>query len=135
MDKSGSGIQPPQINVFVQPPPQIPQVNQVEEQVTCSICTENIEHPCELRCKHAYHGKCIDQWFSSLERQGMSPTCPNCRSNITEQDYRKVRIASIDDEYNPDDDENLLHPGQVNFEYQYQPMSNFFDFIDDLENS
>ena len=106
--------QPPQIpQVFSQPPPQIPQVFSQpppqpllvqQEPITCSICTEEIEHPCELHCKHSYHGKCIDQWFTSLERQERDLTCPNCRSNVTDQDYRKVRMASIDDEYNPDGD-------------------------------
>ena len=95
-------------------PPQITQIRQVEPQVdrekhTCSICTEDIDEPCELRCKHSFHGKCIEQWFTSLQSRGTSPTCPNCRSNVTEQDYRKVRLFAIDDIYNPyDEDDSYL---------------------------
>jgi len=69
---------------------------------TCSICTENIHNePCDLRCKHVYHAKCIDQWFATLRSQSRPPTCPYCRSHVNEDDYRKVRIAALPE---PSDD-------------------------------
>ena len=75
-----------------------------ETEHTCSICTEEIEHPCELHCKHYYHGKCIDQWINSLEYQSREIICPTCDATITDQDYQKIRIASINDTHIPDSD-------------------------------
>lgn len=72
------------------------------EPATCSICTESIETDlCDLRCKHNYHAKCIDQWFATLRSQARPPTCPYCRSHVCDDDYRKVRIAALPD---PSDD-------------------------------
>jgi len=99
------------------PPAQIQQIRAVPVVVsnnhshshtseTCSICTESIDsEPCDLRCKHVYHAKCIDQWFTTLRSQSRPPTCPYCRSHVNEDDYRKVRIAA------------LPEPSQDNYDY------------------
>lgn len=41
----------------------------------CSICLENLDYKSdiiELRCRHIYHKKCIQQWF---ERNNVCPIC------------------------------------------------------------
>lgn len=91
------------------PPAQIQQIRAVpvsnnhshsHTSETCSICTENIDtEPCDLRCKHVYHAKCIDQWFATLRSQARPPTCPYCRSHVNQDDYRKVRLAALPEPY------------------------------------
>jgi hypothetical protein len=103
----------------VPPPQQIQQLPRVQQNVdtgsnnepdaddaekpTCSICTDTITIPysgavngaqqCDLHCRHAFHAKCLDQWFCSLRNQERTPTCPNCRAHVSQTDYRKVREA------------------------------------------
>jgi hypothetical protein len=46
---------------------------------TCSICQESVTCATRIRaCGHAFHGQCIDQWFT------MNPRCPVCRHDIRE---------------------------------------------------
>ena len=117
----------------VPPPPQIQQLarptaaatesnNKPVEHHQCSICTEDItvvEHSCSLRCKHTYHGKCLDQWFTARRRDGSAPNCPNCRGAVTERDERNVSLAALnqteDEQY--DEDGVFINNGPVNFNY------------------
>ena len=93
---------PAQIQQIRAVPSELPSNNPPPSPATCSICTESIESElCDLRCKHAYHAKCIDQWFTTLRAQARPPTCPYCRSHVNQDDYRKVRIAALPD---PSDD-------------------------------
>lgn len=135
----------------VPPPQQIQQLPRVQQNVdtssnndpepdaaekpTCSICTDTISKPysgavdgaqqCDLHCRHAFHAKCLDQWFCSLRQQERTPTCPNCRANVNQMDYRKVRQACtlailIDDvdiqeqPYDDDEDDALINTSLVN---------------------
>ena len=48
-----------------------------EDEVTCSICQEDIENGTyvrELSCKHTFHMGCIHRWF---RRKRCCPTCRN----------------------------------------------------------
>jgi hypothetical protein len=117
------------------PPPQIIQiVRPVEpeppkETICCSVCTENIEEECvDFRCRHSFHAKCIDQWFSCLRREGRTLTCPNCRSNITDRDYRKVRALTVP--YVEDGDDQVYNPWTED-----EDDVRVRRFIEDLENS
>jgi len=42
---------------------------------TCAVCLEEIKRSSakKLKCKHAFHGKCIMTWFET------SIECPQCR--------------------------------------------------------
>ena len=48
----------------------------------CSICLDNIsfrQHVRTLGCNHAFHKKCIDNWFKRDRR------CPICRSEVVQR--------------------------------------------------
>ena len=48
----------------------------------CSICLDNIsfrQHVRSLGCNHAFHKKCIDNWFKRNRR------CPICRSEAVQR--------------------------------------------------
>jgi hypothetical protein len=46
---------------------------------TCAICQEGVTCATRLRvCGHAFHGQCIQQWFT------MNPRCPVCRHDVRE---------------------------------------------------
>ena len=79
MDVSGNFFDP----VIVAPTQQ--QIRAATEQhinvvdTTCSICQDAVTCATRLRaCGHAFHGQCIDQWFT------VSPRCPVCRHDIRE---------------------------------------------------
>jgi hypothetical protein len=63
----------------------------VTGQVQCTICLCDVEAGETLRelygCKHAFHQKCIDQWF--LGTPLFSLSCPLCRGNLCESIYGK----------------------------------------------
>lgn len=44
----------------------------------CGICLENTNDKLDyiLKCNHAFHSNCIDEWFK------YSDTCPYCRNDI-----------------------------------------------------
>jgi len=63
---------------------------------TCSICLENIKNTRKntrkhkiLKCKHAFHKACIDEWLR------VSTTCPVCRNQEIEQVERRERQRTI----------------------------------------
>jgi len=79
MDMSGNFFDP----VVVAPTQQ--QIRAATDQhvnvvdTTCSICQDSVTCATRIRaCGHAFHGQCIDQWFS------MNPRCPVCRHDIRE---------------------------------------------------
>jgi len=111
-----------------------PQVDDAEKP-TCSICTDTITVPysgavngaqqCDLHCRHAFHAKCLDQWFCSLRVQERTPTCPNCRAQVNRTDYCKVRqactLAILIDDFDvhvqpnyDDDDDEFINTSPVN---------------------
>ena len=53
-----------------------------DEDVTCSICLEDIrfkQHCKILKCNHVFHKKCISRW---LMNECEKPTCPCCRADV-----------------------------------------------------
>ena len=45
----------------------------------CAVCLETLrfrQHCRELKCKHIFHKKCIDQWLKRDAR------CPTCRTSV-----------------------------------------------------
>jgi len=54
---------------------------------TCSICLEGISSDARrlVACQHTFHGECVGKWFVQCANHGDgSPTCPLCRSVVTD---------------------------------------------------
>jgi hypothetical protein len=80
----------------------------------CSICMEAITKQTGstvLSCDHAFHFRCIDEWFYKQLCEGLHQTCPCCRSEGAELDRCMYEEATEDEEdddeesYEEDDDE------------------------------
>ncbi|KAK6503246.1 hypothetical protein TWF481_008275 [Arthrobotrys musiformis] len=63
--------------------------NDLEKELTCSICTSIFHHPVTLLdCLHSYCGSCAKEWFTSAppNPQGgsypVSRGCPTCRQSV-----------------------------------------------------
>ena len=57
-----------------------------EEEIQCPLCFDQVSGPDVIRtnCKHSYCGCCIKQLASSSRNKTQKPTCPMCRTDITE---------------------------------------------------
>ncbi|KAG8377352.1 hypothetical protein BUALT_Bualt08G0024200 [Buddleja alternifolia] len=60
----------------------------------CTICLSEIpdgEEGRELKCKHIFHRKCLDQWL----RHDGAATCPLCRRVVlpkdTVEEYKRIQ--------------------------------------------
>lgn len=122
------------------------------EKPICSICTDTITVPysgavngsqqCDLHCRHAFHAKCLDQWFCSLRVQERTPTCPNCRAHVNQTDYRKVRQACtlailIDDfdfQAQPYDDDEERYPEPDPHYFVPRNLADEFDRVAENED-
>lgn len=49
----------------------------MEDDLTCSICSEMFIKPVTLRCSHTFCSYCIDEWEKRRRRQ-----CPICRAML-----------------------------------------------------
>lgn len=71
-----------------------------EEDVQCPLCFDQVSGPDVIRtnCKHSYCGCCIKQLALSGRNKTQKPTCPICRTDITEltvENYRAyIEISS-----------------------------------------
>jgi len=52
--------------------------HEIKENITCSICFDNIKGKVELDCSHNFCTVCILKWMSK------SRSCPLCRTTITD---------------------------------------------------
>ena len=51
-------------------------ITEVETNLECPICYEEIGEGVQLKCDHMYHSECINTWFMK------KTTCPMCRYDI-----------------------------------------------------
>jgi len=51
-------------------------ISEVETNMQCPICFEEIGEGVQLKCEHMYHRGCISTWFNS------KTTCPMCRYDV-----------------------------------------------------
>ena len=51
-------------------------ITEVETDLECPICYEEIGEGVQLKCKHGFHEECIQTWFMK------KTTCPMCRYDI-----------------------------------------------------
>jgi hypothetical protein len=52
------------------------------EHFDCCICQNVMAVAHNLRCGHAFCGMCILKWLRSLQEEGKTATCPECRREI-----------------------------------------------------
>ena len=58
----------------------IDKVNHImDEQLTCSICSELFVRAMTMNCTHTFCRHCIDMW---IKKNKVCPLCPNCRTPI-----------------------------------------------------
>ena len=69
-----------------------------------------------LSCEHAFHFRCIDEWFTKQLLDNLHQTCPCCRSEGAELDrcmYEELEEEDDDDETYADDDEESQDTNSV----------------------
>ena len=65
--------------------------DEVEEEVTCSICKEIFTEPKTITCLHTFCEACIKLTIEGNKRLGSNNCCPLCRTEFTE-DSTKIPI-------------------------------------------
>lgn len=55
-----------------------------EDECECKICFERLYKSLKTPCGHKFCSKCIMEWTLTQYRDGLSKTCPFCRTNIEE---------------------------------------------------
>ncbi|KAF1947986.1 hypothetical protein EJ02DRAFT_461500 [Clathrospora elynae] len=90
-----------------------------DENLGCSICTEDFEKGQDLRvlpCNHKFHPECVDPWLLNV-----SSTCPLCRV-----DLRPVTSNDSNTSQNPDE---LASPLNPEAETSYRRRTIFRDIL------
>ncbi|KAK0501632.1 hypothetical protein EDD18DRAFT_1143632 [Armillaria luteobubalina] len=64
--------------------------------IECLICQDPLTDPHSAACGHIFCLGCINEWYSSTQRQGRSCTCPFCHAIIIKDKLRKVFIPQTD---------------------------------------
>ncbi|KAK0489264.1 hypothetical protein IW261DRAFT_405043 [Armillaria novae-zelandiae] len=64
--------------------------------IECLICQDPLTDPFSAACGHIFCLRCINEWYSSTQRQGRSCTCPFCNAVIIKDKLRKVFIPQTD---------------------------------------
>ena len=74
-----------------------------EEKFSCTLCFQIIEdenpYLCQ-KCQKIFHEKCLKAWFDKLKEKKMQTSCPNCRNELTlEQWNRKIEFKRDKENY------------------------------------
>ena len=78
-----------------------------DENVSCSICTEDFERGQDIRvlpCNHKFHPACVDPWLLDV-----SGTCPLCRVDLRPAEERK---STEEQQQGQDSENNQTREGQ-----------------------
>ena len=62
---------------------------QIEEEITCSICQDVFTEPKTILCLHTFCEQCIESSIESSRRSGSNISCPLCRTELS-QDVAKL---------------------------------------------
>ena len=65
----------------------------LENELTCQICSELLKEPKTLPCLHSYCIGCIGKWFDTCKRERRPCTCPVCKAEIQQTDPSKLPSA------------------------------------------
>ena len=64
---------------------------QIEEEITCSICGDLFTNPKTIPCLHTFCKRCIEKSIESIKKLGSIVCCPLCRAPLP----RDVDISSV----------------------------------------
>ncbi|XP_032226267.2 tripartite motif-containing protein 10-like isoform X1 [Nematostella vectensis] len=64
-------------------------IDELKNNLKCSICGDVLSQPKTLPCLHHYCAKCIDPWIKTCSDQGINSTCPECRSPFKPGDVKE----------------------------------------------
>lgn len=81
----------------------------------CSICLEAITKETgstTLSCGHAFHFKCIYDWFAKQIIDDAEETCPCCRGKGSNLDRCHAVAVVLDDDDDSDDDDNSSYESE-----------------------
>uniref|UniRef100_A0A8D0BPK3 RING-type E3 ubiquitin transferase n=1 Tax=Salvator merianae TaxID=96440 RepID=A0A8D0BPK3_SALMN len=68
-------------------------VNNISDEVTCSLCLERFKDPVTVDCGHNFCQVCITQCLEEAEGQ---PSCPQCRETISQRNFRpNCQLANL----------------------------------------
>nr|XP_032657291.1 E3 ubiquitin-protein ligase TRIM39-like isoform X2 [Chelonoidis abingdonii] len=71
-------------------------VQELQLEVTCSICTRYMEVPVMLDCGHNYCEDCISQHWDRVEEEEEPRQCPLCRQSFRQRSFRQNKsLANI----------------------------------------
>ncbi|XP_068100088.1 RING finger protein 112-like isoform X1 [Hyperolius riggenbachi] len=76
-------------------PPQDVDYNSLIEDITCSICLDDLQEPVSIACGHTFCRACISTHWGTPQPQGY--LCPECRTQCPRHmipDYRLMNIIS-----------------------------------------
>jgi len=63
---------------------------QIEEEITCSICSELFTDPKTLPCLHTFCKQCIEQSIKSIKEIAVVACCPLCRAPLPRDDMPSI---------------------------------------------
>ncbi|XP_075769806.1 E3 ubiquitin-protein ligase TRIM58-like isoform X2 [Pelodiscus sinensis] len=70
-------------------------VQELQLEVTCSICTKFLEVPVTLDCGHNYCQACILQYWDQVEEEEEDPEqCPQCRRAFRQRSFRRNKLLA-----------------------------------------
>uniref|UniRef100_A0A8C4W9V0 E3 ubiquitin-protein ligase TRIM39-like n=1 Tax=Gopherus evgoodei TaxID=1825980 RepID=A0A8C4W9V0_9SAUR len=71
-------------------------VQELQLEVTCSICTKYMEVPVMLDCGHNYCEDCISQHWDRVEEEEEPRQCPLCRRSFRQRSFRQNKsLANV----------------------------------------
>ncbi|XP_026510334.1 E3 ubiquitin-protein ligase TRIM11-like [Terrapene carolina triunguis] len=71
-------------------------VQELQLEVTCSICTKYMEVPVMLDCGHNYCEDCIIQHWDRVEEDEEPRQCPLCRRSFRQRSFRQNKsLANV----------------------------------------
>jgi hypothetical protein len=68
---------------------------EIENELTCSICFENIENNKNMiltECKHKFHFSCIIKYLKNAIKRDDELKCPICRDNFEKHEVKETEV-------------------------------------------
>ena len=63
-----------------------PEWQQIQEEITCSICSDIFCDPKTIPCLHTFCKECLERSIVANKKMGIASCCPLCRATLPEND-------------------------------------------------